>query len=146
VLAVERMPVDQISHNALHARFRGNRSKGRPRLRWIDNINWRHDITWSNANMSNGLNKWPRTMKVIYWYPLPPNSQHRELSMVMMIMMMSVVMAVLMVISEFQLKVRRLKCVPLLICLGWFGASVERSNLSNQLKPGVMLVRYVYEA
>ena len=35
---VERMPFDRIPHNALHARFEGKRNKGRPRLRWIDNI------------------------------------------------------------------------------------------------------------
>jgi len=35
---VERMIVDQIPHNALHARFEVNRNEGRPRSRWIDNI------------------------------------------------------------------------------------------------------------
>ena len=35
---VERMAVDRIPHIALHARFEGKRNKGRPRLRWIDNI------------------------------------------------------------------------------------------------------------
>ena len=34
---------ESIPHNALHARFEGKRNKGRPRLRWIDNIN--EDIT-----------------------------------------------------------------------------------------------------
>jgi len=37
------MPVDEIPHNALHARSEGKRNKGRPRLHWIDNIN--EDIT-----------------------------------------------------------------------------------------------------
>jgi len=36
---VERMTVDRIAHNALHARFQNKRNKSRPRLRWIDNIN-----------------------------------------------------------------------------------------------------------
>jgi len=35
---VERMAVDRIPHIALHARFEGKRNKGRPRLRWVDNI------------------------------------------------------------------------------------------------------------
>jgi len=32
---VERLTIDQIPHNA---RFEGKRNKGRPRLRWIDNV------------------------------------------------------------------------------------------------------------
>ena len=36
-LNVERLSIDRIPHNALHARFEGKRNKGRPRLRWIDN-------------------------------------------------------------------------------------------------------------
>jgi len=38
----ERMTIGRIPHNALHANFKG-KNKGRPRLRWIDNIN--EDIT-----------------------------------------------------------------------------------------------------
>jgi len=38
---LERMwPVDRIPHNTLHARFKGKRNNGRPRLCWIDNIHW----------------------------------------------------------------------------------------------------------
>ena len=40
---VERMPDDRIPHSALHTRFEGKRHRGRPRQRWIDNIN--EDIT-----------------------------------------------------------------------------------------------------
>jgi len=32
------MSIDRIPHNALHATFEGKRNKGRPRLRWIDNV------------------------------------------------------------------------------------------------------------
>ena len=32
------MSIDQIPHNALHARFERERNKGRPRLRWTDNV------------------------------------------------------------------------------------------------------------
>ena len=35
---VESMTVDRLSHNALYTRFEGKRNKGRPRMRWIDNI------------------------------------------------------------------------------------------------------------
>ena len=31
-------PIDRIPHKALHARFKGKRNEGRPRLRWIDNV------------------------------------------------------------------------------------------------------------
>ena len=36
---VKEMTIYWISHNALHAGFEGKRNKGRPRLRWIDNVN-----------------------------------------------------------------------------------------------------------
>ena len=32
------MTIDRIPHNALHAQFEERRNKGRPRLRWIDNV------------------------------------------------------------------------------------------------------------
>ena len=50
---VERMPADRIPHNALHARFEGKRNKGRPRLRWIDNIN--EDITSLGLTLRGAL-------------------------------------------------------------------------------------------
>src|SRR6218665_811216 len=47
----ERMAVDRIPHNALDARVVGNRNKGRPSLRWVDNIT--EDI--ESIKESNGL-------------------------------------------------------------------------------------------
>src|SRR6218665_1459035 len=35
---VERMSIIRIPNNALHARVERKRNKGRPRLRWIDNV------------------------------------------------------------------------------------------------------------
>jgi len=36
---IRRMPGGRMPHNALHARFKGKRNKGRPSLCWTDNVN-----------------------------------------------------------------------------------------------------------
>ena len=44
----------------------------------------RHNITWTDTKGSNGLDKRPRTMEVIYSYQSPPNGCRQELMMMMM--------------------------------------------------------------
>ena len=74
--------IDRIPHNTLHARFEGKRNKGRPRLRWTDNVKGRHRINWTVIEESNGFDKWLRTMEVIHSYPSLPNGWRQELMMV----------------------------------------------------------------
>jgi len=46
---------------------------------------WRHSITWTDTEGSNGIDKGPRTMEVIHSYPSQPFGWRQELMMMMMV-------------------------------------------------------------
>jgi len=46
---------------------------------------WGHNITWTDAKGTSGLEEWPWMMEIIYSYPLPPSSFHQEVMMMMII-------------------------------------------------------------
>jgi len=46
------------------------------------------DITWTDVKRSKRLDKWPRTMVIIYSYPSPPTGCDQELTMMMLLLIM----------------------------------------------------------
>ena len=79
------MSFDRIPHNALHARFARKKNKGRPRLRWIDNVLKDTEINWTDIEGSNGRDNVSRTMEIIHSYQLPPNGWRQEQMLMMRI-------------------------------------------------------------
>ena len=90
---VEKMSIDWIPHNALHARFAGNRNKGRPRLRWIDNVKediesigltlrWAIDLTKDRGQWRSFIRIHRRQMAGVrnwWWWGFIMNETHQAI-------------------------------------------------------------------
>src|SRR6218665_1863772 len=83
---VERMSNDQVPHNSLHARFKGKRNKGRPRLRWIENV--KEDIESFGLTLRGAMGFTKDRGQWRSFITSPPNDWHQELNMYVCIVCM----------------------------------------------------------